>query len=180
MNKGLALASGHVSGVFNADDFYKHEHVITQMVEQFHSNSDISMVMANVEFFEPANLNKVTRLYSSNNFSPWMLRFGFMPAHPATFIKKAAYDLVGEYKLGYKIAADFDMFVRLLMKEKLKYARWNQSVVCMRVGGVSSSGFQSYKITTKELLRSLKENQIYSNILMILARLPIKFFQMKL
>ena len=40
-----------------------------------------------------------------------MMGFGFMPAHPAAFIKKAAYDRVGRYALDYKIGADFEWLV---------------------------------------------------------------------
>ncbi|MFT6735308.1 MAG: hypothetical protein ACJAS9_003514 [Polaribacter sp.] len=61
-----------------------------------------------------------------------------MPAHPAAFIKRSAYDKVGSYKLEYKIAADFDMFIRLLLHEKCKYTALNQVLVRMRIGGVST------------------------------------------
>ena len=101
-----------------------------------------------------------------------------MPAHPASFIKMAVYKKVGDYKLGYKIAADFDIFVRMLLVHKLSFAKLNRTLVRMRVGGVSTSGGNSYIVSTKEMLRSLNENQVYSNILIILMRLPVKAFQL--
>jgi hypothetical protein len=47
----------------------------------------------------------------------------------------------------------------------------------MRLGGISTSGLRSYLVTSNEVLRSLKENNIYSNIVMVLMRLPIKMLQ---
>lgn len=177
MNKGIALASGEVIGVLNSDDFYPNSEVISNVVQTLLVQPDVNMVLGNVDFVHASNLTKIARRYSSLNFAPWKLRFGFMPAHPGTFIKKSVYDQVGLYKVGYKIGADFDMFVRMLLVHKLSYTTLNQILVRMRMGGVSTSGFKSYSTSTTEMLRSLNENQVYSNVLMVLIRLPIKFLQ---
>ena len=44
----------------------------------------------------------------------------------------------------------------------------------MRTGGLSTSGFKSYIRTSKEILKALKKNNIYSNYLFVLLRLPFK------
>jgi len=59
----------------------------------------------------------------------------------------------------------------------LKPVKLNKTLVRMREGGVSTSGLKSYWISSKELLRSLSENGVYSNIFFILLRLPVKFIQ---
>lgn len=174
MNKGIALATGAIIGVLNSDDYYAHDTVIFDVAECFQLNTDVDMVLGNVDYVKATDLNTRVRHYSSFKFFPWQLRFGFMPAHPSAFIKKSAYNKVGEYKLGYKIAADFDVFVRMLLVHKLHYLKFNQTLVMMRLGGVSTSGFGSYTVTTQEILKSLKENVIYSNFLMVLMRLPVK------
>jgi len=178
MNKGIARATGEVVGILNADDFYPNAHVVSSVASHFEEASKVSMVLGNVDFVLSDELNKPVRNYSSFKFSPWKMRFGFMPAHPAAFIKMSAFESVGNYKLGYKIGADFDIFVRMLVVEKLPYIKVNENFVRMRLGGVSTSGVASYITTTKEILRSLKENNIYSNCGMVLLRLPIKFVQL--
>ena len=35
MNKGLKLATGNIVGLLNSDDFYEHNGVISEVVEQF-------------------------------------------------------------------------------------------------------------------------------------------------
>ena len=177
MNKGIARASGDVIGILNSDDFYPHSEVVTDVVDVFINNPDIDMVLGNVDFVQNNDLTRVVRRYSVKYFLPWHLRFGFMPPHPGAFIKKSAYKQVGQYKLGYKIGADFDMFVRMLLVQNLSYKKLKKTLVRMRLGGVSTSGLESYITSTKEMQRSLRENKIYSNLVMVLMRLPIKFFQ---
>lgn len=177
MNKGLSLATGDIIGILNSDDFYPNSDVISQVVSTFEKNPNVDMVLGNVDFVKPDNLSSPVRFYSSFDFSPWKMRFGFMPAHPAAFIKRSAYEKVGSYALGYKIGADFEWFVRAFLILNLSYVKLNQTLVRMREGGVSTSGFKSYWLTSKEQMRALRSNNIYSNLLFVLARLPIKFIQ---
>ena len=175
MNKGLALASGDIIAILNSDDFFLHNNVIAEVVKAFEGNPDVEMVLGNVDFVTPDDLTAPVRFYSSYKYVPWKMRFGFMPAHPAAFIRRTAYNQIGYYKLGYKISADFEWFVRALMVNHLPYIKLNSTLVRMRLGGVSTSGLKSYLASSNELLRALRENRVYSNLLFILIRLPIKF-----
>lgn len=177
MNKGLCLATGDVICILNSDDFYPHVDVISQVAQAFKDNPDVDMVLGNVDFVRPDNLDLPIRFYSSFNFEPWKMRFGFMPAHPAAFIKASAYKKVGSYALGYKIGADFEWFVRAFLIRRLSYVKLNKTLVRMREGGVSTSGLKSYWLSSKEQLRALRSNRIHSTLLCVMMRLPIKFFQ---
>lgn len=177
MNKGLSLATGDVVGILNSDDFYPHCDVIAQVAKAFEQNPNVDMVLGNVDFVKADNLCLPVRFYSAFGFSPWKMRFGFMPAHPAAFMKRSAYENVGSYTLGYKIGADFEWFVRALIAKRLTYVKLNQTLVRMREGGVSTSGLKSYWLSSKEQLQALRRNGVYSNWLFVLTRLPIKFLQ---
>jgi glycosyltransferase involved in cell wall biosynthesis len=175
MNKGVRYASGEVIGVLNSDDFFIHDHVLDEVNELFSTDPELDVVLGDVDFVTNADLNSPVRVYKAEGFKPWMFRFGFMPPHPAVFVRKSAYERVGAYKLGYKIAADFDFLTRLLLIDGAKYKIAGKTWVRMRTGGASTNGIKSNLISTKEMLRSLKENGVYSNLFFLLFRLPVKY-----
>jgi glycosyltransferase involved in cell wall biosynthesis len=175
MNKGVLRATGEVVGILNSDDFFAHENVLNEVAAVFTSNPDLDVVIGDVDFVADGNLQKTIRTYRAGYFRPWMFRLGMMPPHPAVFVRKSAYDRVGNYKLGYKIAADFDFLVRLLLVDGAKYKLTNKHWVRMRAGGASTAGWRSNLISTREMLRSLRENGIFTSTPILLLRLPIKF-----
>jgi len=175
MNKGIKASTGEVIGFLNSDDFYVDNLVIFRVAQLYQDNPNLDIALGDVDFICPGSQNKITRTFSSFGFAPWKLRFGLMPPHPSSFISRSAYHLVGRYSLGYIIAADFEWFCRALLVYNLKYLRINRVLVRMRTGGVSTSGMKSYYISSLEMLRALKNNNIYSNFLFVLFRLPVKF-----
>lgn len=178
MNKGVKLASGDVVGILNSDDFYESKDAIAEIARVFNESNSVDMVFGDVVFVDPLNLQIITRYYSSEKFLPWKLRFGWMPPHPATFIRKDAYDKYGYYQLNYKIAADYEIFVRFLMVYKLTFKRINKVIVRMRAGGASTAGIKSSIILNKEIVRACLENKIYTNIFLVLIKLPFKLLDL--
>lgn len=76
---------------------------------------------------------------------PQKLKCGIMPPHPTLYVKKEVYQEYGNYRLDFKIAADYEMFVRLLLVKQLSYFYINKCIIKMTVGGVSTSNFDSKK-----------------------------------
>lgn len=178
MNKGVQLASGDIVGILNSDDFYETTTVIEDIVKHFKNNKSSDIVFGDVVFVEPNNLKKVVRYYSSEKFKSSKLRFGWMPPHPATFIRKSVYDKYGLYKLGYKISADYEMFVRLLMVAKLSFSRIDKIIVRMRSGGASTDGIQSSITLNKEIVKACRENGVYTNLFIVLLKMPFKLLEL--
>ncbi len=177
MNKGVQRATGEVIGILNSDDSYVHENVLNEVAYAFSTDPTLEVVLGDVDFVKSSDLEKPMRTYRASGFKTWMFRFGFMPPHPAVFIKKKAYHRVGSYKLDYKIAADFDFLLRLLLIDGAKYQATGKHWVRMLTGGASTSGWRSNVVITRELQRSLRENKVFSSIPMLLLRLPVKFFR---
>lgn len=176
MNKGVKQATGDIVGILNSDDFFRHDDVLREVSKMFSADPSLDVVFGDVDFVADTNLTVPVRTYRAGSFKPWMLRIGLMPPHPAVFVRKSAYDRVGLYKMGYKIAADFDFLVRLLLLDKAKFKVANKQWVRMRTGGASTAGIKSNIISSKEMNRSLKENGLPSAIAVVLLRLPIKLF----
>jgi len=176
MNKGVRMASGEVVGILNSDDFYVNEFVLAEVASAFSSDQSIDVVLGDVVFVKAESLTRAVRRYGTVGFKVWMFRFGFMPPHPAVFVRKSAYDRVGYYKTDYKIAADFDFLLRLLLLDGAKYIVTGRHWVSMLTGGASTSGWRSNLVITREMHRSLRENGFFSSVLVLLLRLPIKLF----
>jgi glycosyltransferase involved in cell wall biosynthesis len=173
LNKGILRASGDIIAVLHSDDVFEDINVIADVVEIFNKNSNIPMVIGNVVYVSQDN-GRVLRLYASKKFRVWMLRFGFIPAHTATFVRRDVYQKIGLYSTKYISAGDFEFFVRAFWLHRLPYLVVNQVLIRMRIGGLSSSGLGSYMRSSMEILSALRENKIHSNFIFVLLRLPIK------
>lgn len=178
MNKGLFLASGDVIGILNSDDFYNYTDVIKRVVGQFSNEPDSDIVFGDVVFVDSENADKIVRFYNSSRFKPWKLRFGWMPPHPATFIKRKAYKSTGLYSLHYRISSDYEMFVRLLMVNISVISRLDSVLVKMRAGGISTSGMRSSLLLNREIVRACRSNGIYTNFFFILFKFPLKIMEL--
>lgn len=178
MNKGISLATGEIIGVLNSDDFYESDDVIASVVEALSCSPECDLVFGDVVFVQPDDLSDVTRYYGAEHFRPWKLRFGWMPPHPATFVKKSAYDSVGEYRLDMRIAADYDMFVRWLLIAGLNWKYLDRVLVRMRAGGVSTSGIKSSIRLNGEIVRACRDNGIYTNLIFVLSKIPFKLLEL--
>jgi glycosyltransferase involved in cell wall biosynthesis len=177
MNKGIRYSTGDVVGILNSDDFFENLHVISDVVKHFKRNPTASCIFGDVVFVDPCCSKNITRFYSSERFRPWKLRFGWMPPHPATFIKRVVYKKFGGYTVGYKISADYEFFVRMFMVHKLAYSRIDKVLVRMRAGGVSTSGVKSTLLLNSEIVKACKSNGIYTNLFLILLKAPFKILE---
>ena len=178
MNKGIQAATGDVIGILNSDDFFTSDDVIQTVVESF-NNYAIDALYGDVHFVSPDNLSKSVRYYSSSVFKPSLFRFGFMPAHPSFYMKKECYDKYGLYALDYKIASDYDLLIRYLYKEKIKYKYIKKDFVTMRTGGVSTENFNSRVTLNKEIVRACRKYGIYTNMFMLSLKYLYKIFELK-
>ena len=178
MNKGIHFATGDVIGILNSDDLFEYPGVISDVLDQFKFNPKVSLIFGDVVLVQPSNTQKIVRFYDSNKFRTWKLRFGWMPPHPASFFKRSAYEKVGNYSLNYKIAADYELFVRMLMVHKSPYSRINKVLVRMRAGGLSTSGIKNSILLNSEIVKACKNNGVYTNLLLVLLKVPFKLLEL--
>lgn len=178
MNKGIKAATGDVIGILNSDDFFTSDNIIEIVVENF-KNCDIDALYGDVHFVNPDDITKSVRYYSSAIFKPSLFRFGFMPAHPSFYMKRECYEKYGLYSLDYKIASDYDLLIRYLHREKIKYKYINKDFVTMRTGGVSTENFNSIVTLNKEIVRACKKYGIYTNMFLLGFKYLYKVFELR-
>jgi glycosyltransferase len=148
-NKGLAKATGEWIGFINGDDSY-----ITTAVETMMNNisKEIMVICGNILLI---GKNGYTRVKKSK--IGW-LNFGMFIMHPTCFIHRQVYKDTGIYDQRYKIAMDFDFFLRL-KKKGFKIKHVDQTVVFMRTGGESNNVARMHQeeiIVIKQNLTGIK------------------------
>lgn len=176
MNKGVLNSKGDVIGILNSDDIFYSNATISKIATCFLSNNIIDAVFTGVGFSKSSEMtDSPQRLILSKNFKSWMLRLGWMPPHPGMFLKRQVYKMAGGYKLTFKIAADYEFMVRIILKNKISYLATDFITVIMRIGGISTRGLKSTHVISKEIVRSCLENNISTNYFLVSMRLPIKY-----
>jgi len=175
MNKGIRMATGDYVGIINADDTFFDAQVVSKIAAFLKCNDTIHACIGDI--VQHRNDGTVVRRYSARNWKPKMLKFGFMPPHPAVFIKKEVFDKFGGYEGNFKIAADYELITRLFLKNKITWAYSNMVTHSMLLGGLSSSGWNSYTVSSKEIVTALKMNNISFNPWCIRFRAVWKIFE---
>jgi len=172
INKGIRAASGEVVGVLNSDDFYAHSGVLSIIARAFEQETT-DCIYGDVVYVQPEDTSKIIRHYSSRHFHPRKFALGFMPAHPTFYLKKECYQRYGLHNTQYKIAADFELLLRMLYIHRLKYTYINQALVHMRAGGISNASVQNRMLINKEILRACQEHKVHTSK----TRLYLRYFR---
>ena len=176
MNKGLALATGEVVGFLNADDVYADKDVLSRVVDIMERES-LDALFGDVEFFRPEDPTRTVRRYRSARFSPDQIALGWMPAHPALFLRRRVYEHYGLFRADYRIAGDFEYCARIFHGNNLVYRSLPETLVRMRTGGISTGGWRNTILLNREVLRACRENGIETNMLKILSKYPAKLLE---
>ena len=132
MNKGIKSATGEIIGIINSDDWYL-ENVIKIVEKEFTRHPDIDILYSPIKnyyqgeyiaTFIPGDLNKLPIRFTLN--------------HPSCFIKKSAYIAADLYDLQYKIAADYEIILRLY-SSRFKFHFIENPLAAYSLNGMSSS-----------------------------------------
>lgn len=178
MNKGIQRATGDIICFLNSDDHYADNAVLSRVATRMQEGG-FDAVFGDITFFEASNPDRTIRHYSSASFRPSSLAWGWMPAHPALFIKREIYQQLGRFNPDYRIAGDFEFIARAMTTYPLRYKYIPEIMVKMQTGGVSTnSGFKGRILHNQELLRACRENGIETNIFKILLRYPKKLLDL--
>lgn len=173
MNKGIRIATGDFVAFLNADDFYKDADVLAE-VALVMQTEQLDALYGDVEFFRPGQQNVVIRRYNSRRFTTDRLGWGWMPAHPALFVRRALFERYGMFRTDYRIAGDFEFIARVFKHPELRHRHLPKPLVCMQMGGVSTSGWRATLQLNREMMRACRANSIPTNWLKILVRYPLK------
>jgi glycosyltransferase involved in cell wall biosynthesis len=168
LNKGISRCKGDLVAILHSGDTYVSDNTLQEIVEKFRAVDSVDFLYGDAVFVNETC--KVFRYYKSYNNLKLFMNFGLMPAHTSLVVRKSVFHKIGSYKIKYKVAGDYDFFVRLCLDKTLKGIYLKAPLVAMLGGGASTSGIASNKIIFCEKREILRENNIKFGILRILAR----------
>ncbi len=177
INKGLKIASGEVVSLLHGNDVFSNKEVLFKITEEFNKDKNVDVIISDLAFKNNLKINKISRYYKARTFKPWMLRIGYSPPHLSSFFKLKKIKEIGYYNSEFKIAGDFDFFVKAFLIKKFKYKVIDECLIYMSVGGLSGKNINSYILSSKEINRSLKFHGFISNIFVTFLRFPLKIIQ---
>ena len=174
INKGIKMATGDVVGILNADDMLESPETLAKIADAFADGVDA--VYADIRFVKE-DLQTTVRYYGAKHWRPWMFQWGKMPPHPSVYIRRELFGKLGFYKLGYDIAADYELLVRYLRKAGVEARYLDSSLVRMRMGGKSTRGWRSNLKLNQEIVRANRENGYFCCLPMLLPKYLFKIFE---
>lgn len=174
LNRGIALATGDVILCLHAGDVYQHAAVISRIAAEF-SDSSIGLVFAELVMTDPQDSGRVYRHYATPDFVPGDFAKGLMPAHPTLAVRRAVYERFGGYDPAFRVAGDFEFFVRTIAVGKIAYRYIPEVLVRMPLGGLSNRRWWVPIKTTFELHESCTRHGVSTSWLRLLFRIVVKW-----
>ncbi|MGD9731530.1 MAG: glycosyltransferase family 2 protein [Desulfamplus sp.] len=138
MNKGISFASGEIIGILNSDDYYADSEVLAKVVEVF-SNKEVDSCYGDLVYVDSVKTSKIIRKWKSGVYKERSFYWGWMPPHPTFFVRRSVYQKYGLFNLDLGSAADYELMLRFLLKNKITTSYIPSILVKMRAGGVSNA-----------------------------------------
>lgn len=112
-NKGILHSTGEIIGFLHSSDMYENIDYLSQVLNIF-ENSNCEILYTSLYHFNTKNSKVIIkRNWKSQNFKTKKLKYGWMPPHCATFIKKQHY-LNNLYSTKYTISSDYNWLLKKL------------------------------------------------------------------
>lgn len=162
MNKGIKKVTGDIIGILNSDDIF-YPKALEIVNDYFLNNTDIDFLFGSVEKYK-----------LMHGFDPKKIKwtFGFYTTHSVGFfIKKDSQLKLGFYDTQYKYSADYDLFYRMIIKEKFKgiSTKKNEILGKFRQGGLSSKiSYLDFLIENNKIRINNGQNKFFVYIIFLL------------
>ncbi len=176
LNKGIKLASGDIIGILHSDDFYAHNRIIENVADVF-KRENVDSCFGDLQYVSEKNPAKIVRYWKASPYAFEKFKYGWMLPHPTFFVKKWAYEKFGYFNNDFKIAADYKLMLRLLVKYGISTYYIPEVIVKMRMGGLSNRNLINLFIKSYEDYKAWKVNNLKGNFSIILLKNLIKMPQ---
>lgn len=159
LNKGIARCTGDVIGLMHSDDLYADEQVLSDIAEAFRDPS-VDAVYGDLDYVSQSDTRRVIRRWRSGEYSPRLLKRGWMPPHPTLYLRRQVIERWGAFDASFRIAADYDAVLRYFGKGGIRPAYIRRVLVKMRLGGESNRSLAKVLRKSWEDYTALGRNEI--------------------
>lgn len=118
-NKGFRMATGDIYAWVDGDN-YLESGIVRKVVDIFEKEK-CDLVYGDIEFVGAGRTSKIHKAPVVTFRNALMKNTGAIPLQPAVFFKKELYEKTGEFDLQYRIAADYDFWMRALKTDPKLY-----------------------------------------------------------
>lgn len=169
INKGVNMATGDVVAVLNSDDVYSGNSVLSKVMQRF-LRTGCDAVYGDLVYVKRDNLNAIKRTWISGKYRDGDFLRGWMPPHPAFFVKKECYNRYGLFRTGFKTSADYELMLRFIHKHKIQLEYLPETLVKMRLGGQSNLSVKNRIEANREDRRAWEVNDLKPGILTLIRK----------
>jgi hypothetical protein len=160
--------------MINADDYFADEHVLQEVAEAFEAQGT-PVVYGDIDYVDASD--KIIRRWRSGKYSHGMFNRGWMPPHPTFYCRRELFDKFGFYSLGYGTAADYELMLRFLHKNRAKAHYLKKVMVKMKTGGASNKNVNNRVKGFLNDFKAMKKNGISIPFFTILLKPARKIWQ---
>ena len=143
LNKGFEASTGEILGILHSDDRFHDDQVLLKIRQSFMQGSH-SVIYGNALLgkFQDENRFICRRDFKSGAYRG-NLGWGWMPPHPALFIRRGVWGKIGTFDTELRIASDYDWMVRLFSDNTVSKKYLDEIFTHMALGGISTGGVRS-------------------------------------
>ncbi|NJR59648.1 MAG: glycosyltransferase [Cyanobacteria bacterium CRU_2_1] len=121
MNKGIAMAQGHIVSFLNVDDFYE-PNILNRVLELFQALPEPSLLVGNCKILDDDDQIKYINKPEKLKITTLLLRHSPFPLNPsAYFYHKSLHQRIGLYNANEHYMMDLDFLIHAVQAANTKY-----------------------------------------------------------
>jgi glycosyltransferase involved in cell wall biosynthesis len=137
MNKGLGLATGDVVAFLNSDDEYVSPDTVGRILSVIREQK-VDAAYGDLVYVDRKTPHIIRRRWIAGPYREGRFSSGWVPPHPTFFCRKSVYDRFGGFDARFRIAGDFELMLRFVVKHRIQLGYLNRVLVRMGTGGRAS------------------------------------------